>query len=95
MGFSKQEYRCGLPLSFPGDLHEPGMEHKSSVVPPAVPPASQANSLPQSHWGKPYVYMYFFSLGFLSRLGHHGALRFSLVIYFIHGSVFYLLIPIS
>ena len=50
MGFSKQEYRSGLPLSSPGDLHEPGMEHKSSVMPPAVPPASQANSLSQSHW---------------------------------------------
>jgi len=51
MGFSRQEYCSGLPFSSPGDLHEPGIEHKSSVVSPAVPPVLQANSLPGSHWG--------------------------------------------
>ena len=38
MGFPRQEYRSGLPFSFPGDLPHPGMEPGS--------PALQADSLP-------------------------------------------------
>ena len=38
MGFSRQEYRSGLPFPSPGDLPNPGIEPKS--------PALQADSLP-------------------------------------------------
>ena len=38
MGFSRQEYWSGLPLSFPGNLPNPGIETRS--------PALQAGSLP-------------------------------------------------
>ena len=38
MGFSRQEYRSGLPCPPPGDLPNPGIEPRS--------PALQANSLP-------------------------------------------------
>ena len=43
MGFSRQEYRTGLP--FPGDLPNPGIEPRS--------PALQADSLPLSYEGSP------------------------------------------
>ena len=33
MGFSKQEYRSGLPFPTPGDLPHPGIEHKSLASP--------------------------------------------------------------
>ena len=33
MGFSRQEYWCGLPCSTPGDLPNPGIETPSSVSP--------------------------------------------------------------
>ena len=36
MGFSSQEYWCGLPFPLPGDLPEPGIEPES--------PALQADS---------------------------------------------------
>ena len=45
MGFSRQEYRRGLPCSSPGDLPDPGNEHTSLMSPnwqaaslPLVPP---------------------------------------------------------
>ena len=38
MGFSRQEYRSGLPFSPPGDLPNPGIESRS--------PALQADALP-------------------------------------------------
>ena len=38
MGFSRQEYWCGLPFPFPGDLPDPGIE-------PGCP-ALQVDSLP-------------------------------------------------
>ena len=47
MGFPKQEYWSGLPFPFPGDLPNPG------IKPPS--PALQADSLPLSHLGSPYV----------------------------------------
>ena len=37
MGFSREEYRSGLPFSSPGDLSDPGIEPRS--------PALQADSL--------------------------------------------------
>ena len=37
IGFSRQEYRSGLPFPSPGDLPDPGMEHGS--------PALEADSL--------------------------------------------------
>ena len=43
MGFSRQEYRSGLPCPPPGDLPDPGIE--------PVAPALQADSLPMSHQG--------------------------------------------
>ena len=47
LGFLKQEYWSRLPLPFPGDLPNPG------IKPPS--PALQADSLPLSHLGSPYV----------------------------------------
>ena len=44
MGFSRQEYWCGLPCPPPGDLPHPGIEPMS--------PALQTESLPLSHWVK-------------------------------------------
>ena len=38
MGFSRQEYWCGLPFPSPGDLPDPGIEPSS--------PTLQADSLP-------------------------------------------------
>ena len=44
MGFSRQEYRSGLPLRSPGDLPDPGIELTSPGCPPFY-----ADSLPLSH----------------------------------------------
>ena len=46
MGFSKQEYRSGLPFPSPGDLPDPGIETGS--------PTLQADALPSEPPGKPY-----------------------------------------
>ena len=48
MGFSRQEYRSGLPFPSPGDLPHPGIK-------PTLPaaPALQADSLPLRHQGSP------------------------------------------
>ena len=54
IGFSRQEYWSGLPFPSPGDLPDPGVEHK--------PPALQVNSLSLSHLGSPSIcldYYYF------------------------------------
>ena len=45
MGFSRQEYWSGLPLPFPGNLPDPGIEPTS--------PALQVDSSPLSHLGSP------------------------------------------
>ena len=45
MGFSRQEYWRGLPLSSPEDLPDPGVK--------PVSPAWQADSLPPEPPGKP------------------------------------------
>ena len=50
MGFSRQEYRSGLPCPPPGDLPDPGMEPGS--------PATQVESLPSEPPGKPFLYLY-------------------------------------
>ena len=42
MGFSRQEYRSGLPFPSPGDLPNPGIEPGS--------PALQTDSLPSIHY---------------------------------------------
>ena len=47
-GFSRQEYWSGLPFPSPGDLPNPGTEHKSPAS-----PAWQADSLPLSYLGSP------------------------------------------
>ena len=44
MGFSRQEYRSGLPFPSPGDLPHPGTKPGS--------PALQADSLPSKPSGK-------------------------------------------
>ena len=51
MGFSKQEYRSGLPCPSPGDFSNPGME-------PATPESLglQADSLPSEALKKPISY---------------------------------------
>ena len=45
MGFSRQEYKNGLPFPSPGDLPDPGIKLRS--------PALQADSLPSKTPGKP------------------------------------------
>ena len=45
MGFSKQEYWSGSPFPSPGDLPDPGIEHRL--------PALQVDSLPSEPPGKP------------------------------------------
>ena len=45
MGFSRQEYRSGLPFPSPGDLPDPGIEPRS--------PALQADALPSEPPRKP------------------------------------------
>ena len=45
-GFSRQEYWSGLPFPSPGDLLNPGIEHRS--------PALQAGSLLVGYQGSPY-----------------------------------------
>ena len=45
MGFSRQEYWSGLPFPSPGDLPDPGIEHRS--------PTLQADVLPSKPPGKP------------------------------------------
>ena len=47
MGLSRQEYWCGLPCPPPGDLPDPEIEPAS--------PALQADSLPMSHHGNPFL----------------------------------------
>ena len=46
MGFSRQEYRSGVPLPSPGDLPDPGMELKS--------PAFRQILYHLSHQGREY-----------------------------------------
>ena len=48
MGFSRQEYRNGLPCPPSGDLPDPGIK-------PGCP-ALQVDTLLLSHWGSPYVH---------------------------------------
>ena len=45
MGFSRQEYRSGLPFPSPGDLPNPGIEPGS--------PSLQTDALPSKALGKP------------------------------------------
>ena len=49
MEFARQEYWSGLPLPFPGDLPDPGIEPEA----PTASPALQMDSLSLSHWGSP------------------------------------------
>ena len=46
IGFSRQEYRSGLPCPSPGDLPKPGIK-------PRFPAALLAESLLLSQWGRP------------------------------------------
>jgi len=48
MGFPRQEYWSGLPFPPPGDHPNPGIEPTS--------PAWQADSLPRSSQGSPYLF---------------------------------------
>ena len=59
MGFSRQEYWCGLPCPPPGDLPNPGIKPKSSA-----PPALQMDSLPSEPLGKPTTKVYSFPKSF-------------------------------
>jgi len=49
MGFSRQEYRSGLPFPSPEDLPDPGIEPRS--------PTLQADTLTSAPPGKPLVTM--------------------------------------
>ena len=46
MEFSRQEYQSGLPFPSPGNLHNPGMELKSSAL--------HSDSIPTELQGKPH-----------------------------------------
>ena len=48
MGFSRQEYWSGVPFPLPEDLPDPGNE--------AASPSLQADSLPLSYWGSPFLH---------------------------------------
>ena len=48
IGFSRQEYRSGLPCPPPADLPDPGIEYS-----PPKPPALQTDSLLLSPQGSP------------------------------------------
>jgi len=50
MGFSRQEYRSGLPFPSPGDLPDPGIEPRS--------PTLQADALTSEPPGKPAQVLY-------------------------------------
>ena len=52
MGFSRQEYRNGLPYPPPGDLPNSGIEPTSSAS-----PALQPDSSPVSHQGRPLCFI--------------------------------------
>ena len=52
MGFFRQKYWSGLPCPPPGDLPNPGMDHRS--------PALQADSLPSEPQGSPVAFFFFF-----------------------------------
>ena len=54
MGFSRQEYWRGLPFPSPGNLPYPGIDPRS--------PALQAESLPTSYKGSPYIRVYIYIL---------------------------------
>ena len=60
MGFSSQEYWSGLPFPLPEDLPDPGIEPMSPAA-----PALQADSLPLSHQGSPFTYVYSITIKFL------------------------------
>ena len=71
MGFSRQEYRSGLPCPPQGDLLNPGIKPMSPAA-----PALQADSLLLHHWGSliityfllfPYFHSYslFYQVSFL------------------------------
>ena len=53
VGFSRQEYWNGSPFPSPGYLPNPGIEPASLVS-----PVLQADSLPLSHQGCPYLISY-------------------------------------
>ena len=52
VGFSGQEYWSGLPFPPSGDLSDPGIK-------PSLP-ALQSDSLPLSHQGSPYIFLYIY-----------------------------------
>ena len=56
-GFSRPEYWSGLPFPSPGVLPDPGIEIRS--------PALQTDSLPLSHWGSHFIYLFFIKFCFI------------------------------
>ena len=50
MRFPRQKYWSGLPCPSPGNLLDPGIKPASPAS-----PVLQADSLPLSHWGSPYI----------------------------------------
>ena len=50
MGFSREEYWCGMPCAPPGGLPHPGIKPRSPVL--------QVDSVPLSHWGSPMYSVY-------------------------------------
>ena len=63
MGFSRQEYRSGLPFPFPGDLPNPGIEPGSPALQadtlPSEPPGRLTTPLIFSALSGSYYYPYF------------------------------------
>ena len=76
-GFSRQEYRSGLPCPPPGDLPNPGIEPKS--------PAFQVDSLPSEPPGKPKNTgegrLSFLQCIFLTQESNGGLLHYRQVLY--------------
>ena len=51
MEFSRQEYRTGLPVPFPGELSDPGIEPRSPAL-QADPSPSEPPRKPRLHLNK-------------------------------------------
>ena len=68
MGFSRQEYWCGLPFPSPGDLPDPGMESWSLILQadtlPSEPPGNKLINLisDSSAFSKSSLYIWKFSV---------------------------------
>ena len=69
MGFSRQEYRSGLPFPSPGDLPDPGIELGSPVLQADSLPLRNQGSLKDGHrFFKIFSFLHIFAIYHLSSL---------------------------